>query len=413
MYTAADRERFVSEDSAHKRSDRDDFARDQARIVHSASLRRLSTKTQVWQSGTNDFVRNRLTHSLEVAQIGRELAAALGCNQDVVDGACLAHDLGHPPFGHHGETVLNEIADDFGAFEGNAQTFRLLTRLEAKREDAHGRSVGLNLTRATLDASIKYPWGRGERPTPKFGFYADDAEIFDFVRHDAGEGKCLEAQLMDWADDIAYSVHDVEDGIASEALEVRDLSKNESRERVIEIARNRYGSTASDDVLAHAYTTIVTEDLPQAFEPSRSDLAKLKDMTSTLIGRFAAAAEDATRERYGRAPLVRYEADLVIPEDVAAQVDILKSISAAFIMFTPKREAQLISQRATIEWLVAYYRGDAARLDPIFAFDWAASSDEVERQRIIIDQVASLTDTRAMAMFAAREDLGPDVGAAP
>jgi len=225
-YDAADRERWVREDPAHKQADRDDFARDRARVLHSASLRRLSAKTQVVQPDSDDFVRNRLTHSLEVAQIGREFGAALGCDADVVDTACLSHDLGHPPFGHNGETALNDIAADIGGFEGNAQTLRLLTRLEAKRVHPDGRPAGLNLTRASLDAVTKYPWGNDEKRwgTGKFGVYADDLEVFGWYRGSQPDGRrCLEAQVMDWSDDVAYSVHDVEDGVASQRLDLRAL----------------------------------------------------------------------------------------------------------------------------------------------------------------------------------------------
>ena len=166
-YTSADEARYVAE--LPKRADRTAFARDRARILHSSALRRLAAKTQVLQAGTADFPRTRLTHTLEVAQVGRELGQSLGCDPDLVEVGCLAHDLGHPPFGHNGEDELNRLAGDIGGFEGNAQTLRVLARLESKTFDHDGRSVGLNLTRAALDAA--HAEGRG----PRVRLAVDDA----------------------------------------------------------------------------------------------------------------------------------------------------------------------------------------------------------------------------------------------
>ncbi len=399
-YTEADRERWVAEDPAHKRADRDDFARDRARLVHSASLRRLSAKTQVVQPASDDFVRNRLTHSLEVAQIGREFGAALGCSADLVDTACLAHDLGHPPFGHNGETALDAVAAGIGGFEGNAQTLRILTRLEPKRAHPDGRPAGLNLTRASLDAATKYPWrrGRGPHPTMKFGVYDDDLEVFDWFRAGAPEGhRSAEAEVMDWSDDVAYSVHDVEDAVASGWLDPRLLRERADVEAVLAVAGEVYEPGLTPAELAEALERLLaTGAVPDSYDGSRPALAALKDMTSRLIGRFVVAVEQATRAEHGPGPLTRHGGRLVVPRESRAECAVLKAVAAHYVMHAAERVALHVRQREVVAELVAAFEADPDRLDPDLRHDWDDAADDARARRVLVDQVASLTDVRAL-----------------
>ena len=496
-YDAASLERWAEE--SDKRPGRTAFQRDRARVLHSAALRRLAGKTQVVTPGAltstpdrgaaaegrratpawDPSPRTRLTHSLECAQVGRELGAALGCDPDLVETACLAHDLGHPPFGHNGELALNEIAEDCGGFEGNAQSLRLLTRLEPKRfvpaaavgrrgtvphgggpTEGGGRllaghgdparpaglgtddglvSVGLNLTRAALDAATKYPWPRGGHPTdptsPKYGVYDDDLPVFEWVRQGAPPYRtCLEAQVMDWADDVAYSVHDLEDALHAGHVDPRALHSGPERRAVFDVARGRYVPADTDrGELAAALDRLLAQPWwPHGYDGSAVAQARLKDATSQLIGRFCLAAEEATLERYGPRPgrarpadpaararipttsgggaafgdpyppaggLGRYAAELVVPRGTRHECAVLKAVADLYVMQRTEQARLRADQRVVVAELAEALVARAPDgLDPQFRAMFDAAGDDRARKRVIVDQIACLTDSSARAL---------------
>jgi dGTPase len=390
-----DAQRWVPEPTKDSGYGRTPYQRDRARVLHSAGFRRLATKTQVHTAGSDDFLRTRLTHSLEVAQIAREMGARLGCDADVVDVAGLAHDIGHPPFGHNGEAALDVVAQPCGGFEGNAQTLRVLTRLEAKVEGA-----GLNLTRASLDATCKYPWPRraGQR---KFGVYADDMPVFDWLRRDSGDERCLEAQVMDWADDVAYSVHDVEDGIHGGYLSLRPLLDDAAERGALCADVAEVYSDEPADVLLHGLEGLLADETVATvagYDGSYPTQIALKRMTSVLTGRFVASAVGATQSRYGAEPMRRYAADLVVPRTVRLQCALLKGMALRYVMRARAAEEWYERQRTIlIELVEALSRRAPEGLDPMFAPMWKAAGDDAARLRVVIDQVASLTDPGAVA----------------
>ncbi|MEU0132453.1 deoxyguanosinetriphosphate triphosphohydrolase [Streptomyces sp. NPDC006296] len=413
-YGAADTERWDTE--SDKRSGRTAFQRDRARVLHSAALRRLAGKTQVVTPGTRSGAwdaspRTRLTHSLECAQVGRELGAALGCDPDLVEAACLSHDMGHPPFGHNGEQALNDFASDCGGFEGNAQSLRLLTRLEPKRFVRDPRSgelvsVGLNLTRAALDAATKYPWPRGAHPTdpdsPKFGVYADDLPVFSWAREGAPRDRtCFEAQVMDWSDDVAYSVHDFEDGLHAGHIDPGHLFAEPERADIWAVAVGRYVPADTDpQELADALDRLTAQEWwPRWYDGTAVAQARLKDATSQLIGRFCLAAETATHSAYGPGRLTRYGAELVVPREVRNECAVLKAVADRYVMQRAEQEAIRAGQRIVIAELAAALTARAPEgLEPQFRALYTAAPDDRARKRVLVDQIAALTDASARSL---------------
>ncbi len=226
---ASDAVRHTPEPGRAATDQRSEFEHDRARIIHSAAFRRLQGKTQVFGIYEGDFFRTRLTHSLEVAQIAKAIALALGADPDLVEAVCLAHDLGHPPFGHNGERTLHALMRAHGGFEGNAQTLRILTYLEHK----HADYAGLNLTYQTLDGVLKYKTcidsaAIANAPqSPVKGFYTWDRQLVETIVQQTGsrQQRSVECQILDVADDIAYSVHDLEDSLKAGLLTQADLRR--------------------------------------------------------------------------------------------------------------------------------------------------------------------------------------------
>jgi len=364
-YSSFDQERFLDEPA--KRPGRTEFMRDRARVIHSAALRRLAAKTQVAVPWENDFQRTRLSHSLECAQIGRELGESLGADPDLQDTACLSHDLGHPPFGHNGEEALAAIAEDFGGFEGNAQSFRLLVRLEAKTVDSNGKSI---------------------------------VAVFNWMREGAPAGKkCIEAQIMDWSDDCAYSVHDLEDAIFAGQVSVKTFEKDFADLYTVMTRDYKSDATEQEALDAHKRLSELSA-WPHYYDGSHRSLARLKDSTSQLIGRFVLAAEVETRRVHGDGDLSRYGANLEIPRDQKVEVDFLKSLAGHYLINAAHSQERYAKQQVIIGELVEMLLKYPHELDSFFKKPWDEAIDEVAKMRVIIDQVAALTDPGAYALHA-------------
>lgn len=406
-YTDSDKERYLVEEGPG-RSARTEFARDRARVTHSSALRRLGAKTQVLQPGTNDFARTRLTHSLEVAQVGREMAVEFGIDPDIVDTACLAHDLGHPPFGHNGEKGLNEWAKDFGGFEGNAQTLRLLTRIEQKVYSKDGVAFGLNLTRASLDASCKYPWTRefavqdsGADRSIKFGVYEDDVPVFEWLRQGAKDRiKCFEAQIMDFSDDVAYSVHDFEDAVVEGFIKLEELKGSAQEDAIVKEIERWNGNRIDSSVLAAALDRLQSNQYwLTSYSGTPREQGQLKNLTSSVIGSFVSRTTHATFQANADSLFARYAADVIVPEEVEAEIAIFKGLASYFLMSLDARVGFYDKQRLLLKELADFLlASNGKHLDGYSLEAWKKAKSDQEKHRVIVDQIAVLSDGAATKM---------------
>jgi dGTPase len=353
---------FAEEDRA-PRGPRDLFQRDRDRIVHSVAFRRLRHKTQVFVAPDGDHFRVRLTHSLEVAQIGRTMARALGLNEDLTEALCLAHDLGHPPFGHGGEDALNDGLSDAGGFDHNGHTLRLLTCLE----NPYPSFDGLNLTWETLEGLAKH---NGPVERPKWAI-AEANHAFDL---DLQSWPSLEAQVAAIADDIAYDNHDIDDGLRSGILELDALLQ--------------------EPFVARHWADI--ERSHPGLDRAKQLKALVRDGIGTMVGdvldetrrRVAAAGVETIDEvRQAGQPLVGFS------EHLRSEERGLKHHLYAHLYDSGALRPIRIEAQRIIADLVQFYRDNPASLPT----GWQREEGETARLRGIGDYLAGMTDRFAIA----------------
>lgn len=394
--------------------------RDRDRILFTSAFRRLAGITQVVGPEEGHIFHNRLTHSLEVAQVGRRLAEKLLresptveeiLNPDVVESACMAHDLGHPPFGHVAETLLDELAtkaDLPDGFEGNAQSFRIVTKLAFRSAELDG----LNLTRATLNAVLKYPWQRGisGKKNRKWGAYGSEEDDFKFARElmpIGSDAQSLEAAIMDWSDDITYSVHDLEDFYRARLIPLHILvSDKEERERFFigagkRLKRDEHHSDEEIERLIQVFNAFIDSvPLDAPFEGTQLQRSALRSFTAGVIG------------RYVNGTAINAAGELEIPQGYRSEVKMLKQLTWHYVIENPALATQQFGQKKIISDLFAIFDSEASHFENPHLFP-ATVREQLEElhqtksagterkravRRVVIDLISGMTERHAVEM---------------
>ena len=412
--------------------DRSDSRRDRDIILYTSAFKRLAGITQVTSADSGHVFHNRLTHTLQVAQVGRSLAEKLLKNRsalaerlqiepDVVESACLAHDLGHPPFGHVAEETLNRLmGEEAEGFEGNAQSFRIVSEL-AFRSPAY---MGLNLTRATLRAILKYPWTYQRRPKDKlnkWGAFQSEIESFKFCTGDANGGpvpRSVSSELMDWADDLTYAVHDVEDFYRACLIPLhllrpepkqkdRGKGKGAERERFLQYVWSRKEQIPelkglSQDELDEIFADLIFAHfrIDCAYDGTREHRARLRTFTSNLVNRYINGLSLA--EANGKIVTL-------IDPGQRKEIAILKQLTWCYVIQAPGLAVQQHAQRQVIRCLFGVFKNEVGRhpsnlLPPYYK---ERLSNVVEKEgvgglgsrRIVSDLIAGMTEAQAIALY--------------
>lgn len=400
---------------------RSQFARDRDRILYSSAFHRLAGVTQIVRAGELDIFHTRQQHTYKVAQIGRRLAenclerqrkaaTLIGIEPEVVEAACLAHDLGHPPFGHAAEKQLDKLVRNAGehqdedGYEGNAQTFRILTKLAVRY--AADVSHGLDLTRATLAATLKYPWLRDlsdEKKSGKWSAYRADCAAFEWVREPfTGEHRSAEACLMDWADDIAYSVHDLEDFHRAGIIPWATILSDDFRDELVRDVEAGWFSPPTDAPSRIRKALDNVQNIMKAFpaitggqyDGSREQRRQLRNLTSILIGRYVKNAVSLD-EGDPTAPVI-------IGQESLDEVLLLKHIARRYVIGLPALAAQQFGQRRVISDLFEIFlsqgaKGDLGPLPARLRYIWTDHCGD-KPARLAADCVAALTENEALQL---------------
>jgi dGTPase len=353
------------------RGPRDIFQRDRDRIVHSVAFRRLRHKTQVFVAPDGDHFRVRLTHSIEVAQIGRTIARALGLNEDLTEALCLAHDLGHPPFGHAGEDALNEALADAGGFDHNAHAIRIVTRLETPYPEFDG----LNLSWEALEGLAKHN-GPVSEPT----WAMDEANVEWDLELSTWAG--LEAQVAAIADDIAYDNHDIDDGLRSGLLQLDELIELPLVSRLWHAIGDRHPGIALE----------------------KRQRALVRDMIGTMVEDVLAETERRVSETGAQTVEEIRDAGRQLADfsdDLAAEERVLKRFLYEQLYDAPALKAVREEAQRVVADLAAAYRADTSLLPE----PWQRGGDRTQQVRTIGDFIAGMTDRFAIARH--EELIGP------
>ena len=415
-YTAHDEERYHPEDP-RPNDVRSAFERDRSRIIHSAAFRRLQGKTQVFTAGEGDFFRTRLTHSLEVAQIAKGLALKLEADTDLVESIALVHDIGHPPFGHAGENELKRLLKRYGGFEANAQNLRILTQLENKSNSYYG----LNLTRAVIDGQLKYK--NAFTPEAKKFIYREDLPLVDWASREAqsafglgNECKSFECEIMDWADEIAYAVHDLEDSIHARYIDA--FSFNDNNPRTVRAIHAAFKSREVFQVCNSIHDVFqIYEGLRRVLlngnpglspnnstHDARRSKSSRKQLTGSLIHRYIQASRAVERRIAVSDPISnRYQHAVHVEEECKVEVKIINELIREFVLFSPQvRTLEEKGKHIIRSIFLKFMRHDNAR--HLLPDDWKGyiedGCSQEKRARVVCDYICGMTDDYAQKTYA-------------